>query len=474
MSGLDSHPLEPSAEVQRRVLAEVSERLVSWGDEVERERVAVQAVPAEVQAAVNELDLETGGDIGEATEAVCALLARWTVHTTHPRYFGLFNPTPTFAGIAAELITAGFNPQLAVWSHAPAAVEMERAALKLVADRAGLPEAAVGSFTTGGAEANGSAVALALTRQFPGVDDHGLQSLGGQPVLYASDESHHAWLKIAHQAGLGRAAVHFVPVDEDLRMDLAALRARIAQDRQAGQLPFLLVATAGTTSGGVIDPLLEAATVADDEGLHYHVDAAWAGAAVLSDRLRPLLGGIERADSLTVDAHKWLSVPMGAGMFLTPHAQALAATYRVTAAYMPDPTDAAADPYAISVQWSRRFIGLKLFLTLATAGRRGYARQLEADAELGDRLRNQLAEAGWRIVNRTPLPVVCFVDPDRADDVDHHDRIAEAVVGSGTAWISSTSLAGQPALRACVISHRSSLSHLDQLVEALDDARASV
>jgi aromatic-L-amino-acid/L-tryptophan decarboxylase len=147
----------------------------------------------------------------------------------------------------------------------------------------------------------------------------------------------------------------------------------------------------------------------------------------LSDRLAPLLDGIQQADSVTVDAHKWISAPMGVGMLLTAHPHLLAEAFAVTTAYMPADVETAADPYSISMQWSRRFAGLKVLLSLAVIGRAGYAEQLERDVALGRRLATGLAGRGWRIANDTPLPVVC-VTQDGADAAWHRvDALVEAL-----------------------------------------------
>ncbi|MEV4112113.1 pyridoxal-dependent decarboxylase [Nonomuraea sp. NPDC049695] len=407
---------------------------------------------------------------------VMEALRRWGVHTTHPRYFGLFNPTPTWWGIAGELIAAGVNPQLAAYSHAPAAVEMERHVLRFMAGRLGLPATTEGTFTVGGAEANLSAVIVALTRRFETYPQTGVRGLPRRPVLYASAESHLAWLKIAHMTGLGREAVRLVPVNGAHRLDTRRLRAMYEADLAAGLEPFLLVGTAGTTAGGALDPLPELAALARQWGVHFHVDAAWAGAVALSDRLRPLLAGVELADSVTVDAHKWLSAPMGAGMFLTPHARALSESFRVATSYMPAESDELPDPYVTSVQWSRRFAGLKVFLALAIAGRPAYAAQLERDVRLGELLARRLAEEGWTRVNDTPLPVVCVADPEaeaagREHSTAWHAAAVHHVVSSGQAWVSTVQLAGRPAIRLCLTSHRTTEDDVEAVVTALGHAR---
>lgn len=468
----DESFLDPSAEAAAQLWRHVVGVL---GEERARLPARPVSRPVDVGAlrkAVSAYDFAAPVPPETVVDEVMALLREASVHTAHPRYFGLFNPAPTLMGVVGETLAAAANPQLAAWSHAPAAAEIEAHLLRFLGRRLGYPaDEVAGSFTSGGAEANLTAVLLALTRTWPGYGTGGLRALPGRPVLYASTESHLAWLKIAHATGIGRDAVRLVPVDAGLRLDLDRLASMIAADRRAGDLPFLVVGTAGTTSAGVIDPLPELADLCAAHGLRLHVDAAYGGAAALSDRLAGALTGIDRADSITVDAHKWLSVPMGAGALLCTDAAGLAETFRVTTSYMPDAVPDTVDPYTSSQQWSRRFMGLKLFLSLAAAGRTGYAAQLEHDADLADTLRRRLVDAGWTIVNRTPLPVVCFADPDDASQA-HHDGLADAIVAGGRAWISPVTLDGRAALRACVISHRTTTADIDALVHAVNDARA--
>jgi aromatic-L-amino-acid decarboxylase len=473
-------PLDVGAGEGARLLAAASSLLVEHAETVVDRPVAPrEPAVGHVRDWLAGYDFRTARPADEVLSDVMDGLRDWTVHTTHPRYFGLFNPTPTWWGVAGELLAAGVNPQLAAHSHAPAAVEMERHVLRFLAARLGMPETTEGSFTVGGAEANLTAVIVALTRRFPSYPDSGLAGMPGRPVFYASAESHLAWLKIAHLAGLGRQAVRLVPVDASHRVDVDRLRRLHDTDVAAGNVPFLLVGTFGTTGGGALDPLAELADVASEWGLHFHVDAAWGGAIALSDRLRPLLAGVQAADSVTVDAHKWLSAPMGAGVFLTPHAEALSDSFRVTTPYMPAGVGGAADPYATSVQWSRRHIGLKVFLALACAGQPAFAQQLERDVALGALLARRFEENGWHRINDTPLPVVCVVDREADALGEEHSRawhtaIADHVVRSGLAWVSPVLLDGRAAVRLCVMSHRTTARDIDLVVSALNTARTAM
>jgi len=312
-------------------------------------------------------------------------------------------------------------------------------------------------------------VLAALTRAFPGYGERGLRGLAAQPVFYASQEAHHSFQKIAHIAGLGREAARCVRVDDGLRLDVAELERRIAADRAAGLAPFLVAATAGTTAAGIIDPLEELAALCARERLWLHVDAAWGGAAALCPRLREHLRGLERADSLTCDAHKWLAAPMGAGMFFCRHPGAVAESFRVAASYMPEPTRQTVDPYVTSVQWSRRFIGLKVFLTLAELGEEGLAALIESQASLGEELRGRLEAAGWLLVNRTPLPVVCATHPRILEGGTTVKAVVERVLAGGRAWVSEVLLAGRtPAVRACITNYRTTSADVAFLVGELD------
>jgi len=219
--------------------------------------------------------------------------------------------------------------------------------------------------------------------------------------------------------------------------------------------------------------------VAVEADLWCHVDAAWGGAAALVPELRPLLAGIEQADSITFDAHKWLSVPMGAGLYLTRHADILARTCGIITGYMP--RDAAGlavvDPYTHSLQWSRRFIGLKLFLSLAVAGWAGYETIIRHQVSMGDLLRQELEKAGWQVVNQTRLPVICLVDrrSPAGATASYLEAIAGEVVSSGRAWLSTTRLdETTPVLRACITNYRTEAADVVALVQALDEARSRI
>ena len=404
--------------------------------------------------------------LDEVIADVEGMMRKWQVQVTHPRYFGLFNPSVDAASIVADTLVALYNPQLASWRTSPAANEIERHTLAWLAGKFGLPPRTIASFTTGGAEANLSAVIAALTYTVPEYGEHGARSLSAAPVIYVSRGAHDSFHKIAHITGIGRRALRIVATDDDLRMDLADLARTVAEDREKGLSPLMVVATAGSTAAGAIDPLSDIARFCAVERLWFHVDAAWGGAAILSPRLSVHLAGIENADSITCDAHKWFSVPMGAGMFFCRHPEAVAAAFRVQTTYMPDQTAGeTVDPYATSIQWSRRFIGLKLFLALAARGESGYVAMIERQTLMGDVMRAALSAAGWRIVNRTPLPLLCF-DREGLAVSNLLAKLYELQI----AWMSQVRLGGGASVvRACITSFRTRPADIEYVVREMTE-----
>lgn len=449
----------------------------SYQEGVDKYPVAGEWSRQEIDSALACFNFQQPIPAAEAVDFVVGELTRHQVHAPHPAYYGLFNPAPTTMGIAGDLLAAAFNPQLATWSHSPFAVQVEQHLVKTFAEYFGYNRSrADGTFTSGGAEANATALFAALNYHFPQLRLKGLRSLPAQPVFYVAAEAHHSLVKAAICAGLGLGAVREIPADDDLRMDVDSLVKAIKEDKQKGCAPFMIVATAGSTNAGVIDPIPEIAQVAAGHHLWLHLDAAWGGACVFVPELKELLAGAQDADSITFDCHKWLSVPMGAGMFLTKHGDVLERTFKVSADYMPkgEGDRGASDPYAHSLQWSRRFIGLKVFLSLLVAGVGGYADAIRHQVKIGEHLRDSLSKAGWQVVNKTPLPLVCFVDRQSSDgpDAAHLEEICRQVVSSGTAWISTTRISnGRTVLRACITNYRTGPEHIAALIDALAMAR---
>jgi glutamate/tyrosine decarboxylase-like PLP-dependent enzyme len=403
-------------------------------------------------------------------------LLRWTiermqqgiVQMANPRYFGLFNPGPNFPAQCADRIASLFNPQLASSASSPVPVELERYLIGAIAQRAGFAPGATGHFATGGSEANYTSLISALTGAHPGFASEGVRAFAGPVRFYTSRDCHIAWLKVAHQAGVGRAALRLVATDGRGRMDPKALVHAIAEDRAAGAVPVMVVATAGTTGAGMIDPLHECADIAQAERLWYHIDAAWGGAALASNRLRPALAGLERADSITIDAHKWFATTMGCAIFITRHGHLLSEAFHASTSFMPSSVSGV-DPYLNSVQWSRRFLGLRLFLALATAGWEGLGAHVERGALVIERVKERLVGRGWTIANESALGVLDAVPPAELGDVR---ALVRRVVASGRAWVAPTTFEGRDVVRICATNGETTLEDVNALIAALTEGTA--
>jgi glutamate/tyrosine decarboxylase-like PLP-dependent enzyme len=416
---------------------------------------------------LEQFDFHRARPLAELLDWSIGVLERGLVHLTHPRYFGLFNPAPTFPSQCADRLVSSFNPQVASSATSPAAVALEAHVIRAIAQRAGFPPGAGGHFTSGGSEANYTALVCALTRAHPEFALQGARAFTGAPVFYVSKECHRSWVKIAHQAGIGRAAARLVATDGRGRLSMTALAEAIAADLRGGRVPFLLVACAGTTAAGMIDPLPACADFAAQHGLWYHVDAAWGGALIAAPRRSATLAGLERADSATIDAHKWFATTMGCGMYLARDPTTLSAAFQVAATGYMHSHELSLDPYMNTLQWSRRFLGLRLFLSLASAGWAGHAAHIERAVRQSAQIRSALEQRGWTVVNDSPLALLNVVPPPALGEPR---ALVERVLKSGRAWVSLARFEEREVIRICVTHGETSDEDIAILIEALHPA----
>ncbi|HEY9792909.1 MAG TPA: aminotransferase class V-fold PLP-dependent enzyme [Candidatus Obscuribacterales bacterium] len=466
-------------EARKRLWDMVVSQLEQYAADVDSYPVSPQDAWTKIQEEVARFDFQQPVEPEKIIEFAASQLSRNQVHTPSRHYYGLFNPCPTSMSIFADAMVAAFNPQMAGAGHNPFATTVEQHLITTFGKLMGFSEGRIdGTFTTGGAEANHTALVCALSHRFVQFRNKGVRSLSAQPVVYVSAEAHHSIMKAARLSGLGTDAVREIPVDSKFRLDLKVLERFIADDKKSHNEPVMIVGTAGTTSCGAIDPLQPLSELALKYHCWFHVDAAWGGAAAIVPEMRGLLSGIDSADSITFDCHKWLSVPMGAGTFITRHTDVLDRTFRIANDYMPrdDQDGALADPYARSMQWSRRFIGLKVFMSLAVAGLAGYADTIRHQTQMGDLLRQRLIADEWNIVSDTTLPIVCFNCKDiKQNSPEFLSSIAKQVVDSGNAWISTTRLGqGINVVRACITNFRTDEQDVERLVATLQAARQAV
>jgi aromatic-L-amino-acid decarboxylase len=396
-------------------------------------------------------------------------------HLAAANYFGLMNPTPTYAGVLAEALAAALNPQLATMARSQLASKIEAETVRWIGERFGWPQPFDGTFTSGGNEANFSGLALALVYHFPAVVEDGVASIGAQPVVYTSEEAHHSLDKSVGLLGLGRKALRRIAVTDRLQLDPGALEQAIRDDRAAGRKPFCVVATAGTTNSGAIDDVVALAEICERENLWLHLDGAYGASAVFSDTHRHLVRGIERCDSVTIDPHKWLAVPFVAGVILTRHPEALRQAFGVSTPYMPKTAPGLPlDNFKVSTQWTRRMNSFKLWLTLKMHGRIAYERHIDRQMSLAagfaDRIR---ASEHFELTAPMFVPILNFrlKKAGSGDDlVRRHLALVDDVTRDGRLWISETRVCGESVLRMMVISYLTGEEQLADLWEALTTA----
>jgi glutamate/tyrosine decarboxylase-like PLP-dependent enzyme len=396
-------------------------------------------------------------------------------HLAAANYFGLMNPTPTYAGVLAEALVAALNPQLATTARSQLASKIEAETVRWIGELFGWQQPFDGTFTSGGNEANFSALALALAKSFPDAVEEGVASIGAQPTVYASVEAHHSLDKSVGLLGLGRKALRRIPLNHRSAMDVAELAAAIAADRRAGKSPFAVVATAGTTNSGIIDDISAIADLCEREKLWLHLDGAYGAAAVFSNTHRNLVRGIERCDSVTIDPHKWLAAPFVAGIMLTRHPQYMQAAFGVTTPYMPKPfAGIPPDNFKVSAQWTRRMNSMKLWLALQMHGRIGYEEYIDNQMSLARDFvawveRSELFELATPQV--LPILNLRLRNAGEGDALAQaHIELVERVTRDGTRWISETRVAGQSVIRLMIVSYLTTASHLEALQHALEAA----
>ncbi len=434
-------------------------------------------LPAEQRtfAALNNLLPEHGEDADKVLDEIFREMVDKGFHVPSGNYFGLMNPTPTYIGVMAEALVAALNPQLATVKRSQLASKIEHETVRWIGERVGWLGEFNGTFTSGGNEANFTGLALALAAQFPNAIEEGIASIGSQPVLYASDEAHHSIDKSAGLLGVGRKALRRIPVNENMQLDPRILEQIIDADLASGKKPFCIVATAGTTNTGAVDDLVAIAEICRRYDLWLHVDGAYGGSAIFSDRHRSLLRGIEQADSITIDPHKWMAMPLAAGVILTCHPEMLERAFAVAAPYMPKASESKGlDNSRISTQWTRRMNSLKLWLTLRVHGRKAYEEHIDRQLGLAQSFASWIrASEHFKLAAPQILPIVAFrfkanLSPQNLAEA--HASMVEEVTRDGQRWISETSVNGRSVLRMMVISYLTEERHLRELGNALTEA----
>ncbi|MCG8456801.1 MAG: pyridoxal-dependent decarboxylase [Holophagales bacterium] len=410
---------------------------------------------------------------GEPPERILDRLFREIVpkgiNTASPGFLGYVPSGGLFHAAVADLIANGINRYVASWHAAPGLAQIESTVVRWFCDMVGFPERAGGFLASGGSIANLSAIAMARS-ELLGEDFQ-------RGTLYLADQAHHSNEKAARLAGLSRDNLRRVPVDGRFRICIDELRRRIRNDRNDGMRPFLVIGSVGTTNTGAVDDLQALADLAEEEGLWLHLDAAYGGFFVLTERGRRRMRGIERADSITLDPHKGLFLPYGTGCLLARDRCALERTHRVDAAYLPD-REYGAEPVSfcdISPELSRDFRGLRVWLPLRMHGVGAFRDALDEKLDLAAWAAEELdRHPELEIVARPQLSTLAFrlARPGLGrDELDRANRaLLEAVNARQRVFLSGTHLDTGFVLRLNVLGRR---TPVDRLQRGLEDIRAS-
>lgn len=473
----DMHPEE-----LRRHAHAVADWIADFVAGIEERPVLPPVEPGDVTAALP----ATAPDDGEAMDAILAdfdrLIVPATTHWNHPRFHAYFANTGSGPGILAEALSAAVNDNAMLWRTGPAATELEIRTCGWVRALIGLPDTFEGHIEDTASTSTLIALAAARHRATDGaVRGQGLHALPPMGV-YCSDEAHSSVERACIVLGLGTEGCRRIPTDADFRMQVDALREAIDEDRARGIVPMAVVATAGTTSTTSVDPTAAIADVCAAHDVWLHVDAAYGGAMGASERFRWVLDGADRADSLVVNPHKWLFVPMDCSVLLYRAPEAFRAAFSIVPPYLMTPEDGVArNLMDYGVALGRRFRSLKLWFVLRWFGRRKIAAMIEHHVDLAAAFARWIdADPAWERLAPAPMSTVLYrhVPAALRGDEDalkaHNEAILHRVNADGMSFISHTVVRGRYALRMAVGNARTQGEHLDALRERLERAAGEV
>lgn len=471
-------PLRMEAAEFRRVGHALVDRVARFLSEVPAHPLTTSASPDELRALLRASAAlpEEGMEAGALLEEAGTLLMEHSLLNGHPRFYGYVTSSPAPIGMLADLLAAAVNPNVGAWRLSPMASEIEAQTIRWIAELVGYPGDCGGLLTSGGNMANMIGLLAARAAAAPwDVRARGLAEAGAPRLrVYASLETH-TWLqKATDLAGLGTDAIRWIPTDAGQRLDVEALGTALAQDRAAGDVPMLVVATAGTVSTGAVDPIAAIARRCREAGVWLHVDGAYGAFAAAADDASGDLRALGEADSLAIDPHKWLYAPLEAGGVLVRDAERLRAAF----AYHPPYYhfgQAATNFVDLGPQNSRGFRALKVWLALRQVGRRGYARMIGDDIRLSRRMHalmaahpemeactQSLSIATFRYVPRDLRGETGTVAVERYLNA-LNEALLERIQQSGEAFVSNAVVDGRYLLRACIVNHNTTAADVAAL-----------
>ena len=457
----------------------VTKIIVELARTLDERPVTSTATPADLEALFDEPLPETGISAEEILDRFVRDIAPHAMQVPSPRYYGQFNPTPLPIGVWADALCSALNQNAGAWRNGPTSAMIEARVLRWLCQLIGYGPESFGTLASGGSEANLIALKCARDSVDKDLINRGVRAAAGDLVIYASEQCHYSVEKSADILGLGREALRKIPTDAGFHILTSALREAIQGDRAASRIPCCIVGVAGATSTGVIDPLAELADIATESNCWFHVDAAYGGALRFSEKHKEKLTGIERADSITFDPHKWMFVPFACGATLVrAGGGALRDAFDITPEYLSEDrggADVAYDFFRYGQMGTRRFNSLKLWMALKFMGTRGYAKTVEQHIELTNYLAGKLDQlSDWQRLGKVETAVCCFrFLPEQVRKLTglEQDRVQQGlqqrIERGGEAWLTTTVLAGRRALRVNINSFLTERRHIDDLVELL-------
>ncbi|PID80626.1 hypothetical protein CSA17_03805 [bacterium DOLJORAL78_65_58] len=471
--------------------------IVEYWKGLEGRRVYGPLSPVGLDEMFKESLPEQGAPLAEVLQEVRTRVFPNTMAIGSRRYFGMMNPAPMPVAVFAEALASAMNQNVASWRHAPSGTAIEKRVIRWLCDLFGLPETSFGTFVSGGSLANITALKLAINRA---LGRHLSQMDRGGPgqdiaklVFYVSSQGHYSFDKAVDMLGIGRNQLRKIPQDDIFRIDLRFLEESIQADMAAGRKPACIIGIGGSTNTGSIDKLDKLAELARRYDCWFHVDAAYGGAVILSEMYGPMLRGIDQADSITVDPHKWFYMPFSAGGILVRDGDFLRQSFLVHPEYYMEKTsDGAEEPpedrrgfhlgdkvnfFQYGVQGSRRLNALKLWMAFKMVGRRQYAAWVEKDIELARILAARIRrQDDFQILGPNTLGICNFrwqpqrpgggsFTPEETDQLNR--ELQETVENDGDAWFSYTMLNGRVALRVNVENRCMGQSDIERLMTVI-------
>ena len=423
---------------------------------------------SELEAIMREEPPEEGRPSHEVIERAAHEILPIAGRVDHPRFFAFVPSSPAWPGVLADFMAAGHNIFQGTWLGASGPSMLEVVVMDWFRSWIGYPETAGGLFTSGGSAA--SLDGFVAAREAAGAPM--------QPSVYMSDQSHTALIRAATIVGVRPESVRMVPTDEHFRLDMNELHSMIVEDQKSGLTPIAICGNAGATNTGAIDPLDEIADYCESEEIWFHVDAAYGGFAILTDRGAGLLKGLERADSIAMDAHKWLFQPFECGCLMVKDIQKLEKAFSVQPEYLQDTQWGRDHPNFgdRGLQLSRSFRALKVWMSVQTFGMTAFRRSIAQGIDLAERAEAYIRESDvLHIANPASLGVVCFRVNSRAAELNNEEleeinkAVQARVIEEGVAMMSSTRLRGLYSLRLCILNHTTTWEDVRFTLAAIED-----